>query len=172
MRIFRIGILLLFSCLILGSCGAAMQASRAEREAERLAYAEAIQKGDFILDITQIIPRGYPSRTSTGEYSLRLKESVVDTRLPFLGESRMPVFGGNDEISIVFEKEKVVLQSDFSDARKGEYRYIFQGGKGQDKWTVTLQLYDNGRANIGCASRSGRYMSFIANIVIPDEVQN
>lgn len=168
MIILRNSLLLLTACLLLNACGAASPAARAEEEARRVATATAIEKGDFLLDITQIIPRGYPSRSSTGEYTLRLKDGVVTTRLPFLGESRMPVFGGVDDISIVFDGEKVDLRRDFSDAGKGEYRYQFQSG-GQDAWTVTLQLYDNGRAYIGCNSRSGRTMSFIANVLLPED---
>lgn len=169
MKNFRIILILLATCLIAGSCGAFSQASRAEREAERQLLVQAIESGNFVLDVTQIIPRGFPSRTSTGEYALRLKNSVVDTRLPYMGESRTATYGGVDEISIVFDSEKVDLQRDFSDAAKGEYRYSFRGGKGQDTWTVTLQLYDSGRANIGCASRTGRYMSFLANILVPED---
>jgi hypothetical protein len=167
MRTYRNSLILLATCLIAASCGTVSQASRAEREAERQMLVQAIEAGNFVLDITQIIPRGYPSRSSTGEYALRLKDGVVDTRLPYLGDSRTPTYGGVDEISIVFDSEKVALRKDFSDAGKGEYRYQFQGGKGQDTWTVNLQLYDNGRANIGCSSRSGRYMSYLANILVP-----
>ena len=168
MKNFRIILILLTTCLIAGSCGSFSKASRAEREAERQLCAQTIESGYFVLDITQIIPRGFPSRTSTGEYALRMKDGVVDTRLPFIGESRTATYGGVDEISIVFEAEKVDLQKDFSDAAKGEYRYTFKGGKGQDKWTVYLQLYDSGRANINCISRNGRYMSFLANILMPE----
>ena len=168
MKKFRIILILLAACLIAGSCGSFSKASRAEREAERQLCAQAITAGNFVLDITQIIPRGFPSRTSTGEYALRLKDGVVDTRLPFIGESRTATYGSVDEISIVFDSEKVDLHKDFSNAAKGEYRYTFQGGKGQDKWTVYLQLYDNGRANINCTSRTGRYMSYLANILVPE----
>ena len=164
-------IILLIACLPLVSCGSLSQASRAQRQAEertmKAQMTEAIEKGDFVLDIKQIIPRGFPSRTSTGEYALRLKDNVVTTRLPYFGEARTATLGG-EEISIVFEKEKVSLQRDWSDASKGEYRYMFKGGKGIEKWTVILQLYDNGKAHIVCTSSGGRYMSFIADILIPE----
>lgn len=150
------------------ACGTASRAQRAaEREAERAAMAAALEKADFKLEVTRIIPRGFPSRVSTGEYALRLKDNVVNTRLPFIGVSHEATYGGVDEISIVFEDEKVNLQTDFSNRAKGEYFYRFVGGKGKDKWTVTLQVYDNGTANIVCTASGGRYMSFFANLVIP-----
>ena len=164
-------IILLIACLPLVSCGSLSMASRAQRQAEEKAMkaeiTEAIEKGDFVLDIKQIIPRKFPSRTSTGEYALRLKDNVVTTRLPYIGESHTATLGGK-EISIVFEKEKVSLQRDWSEASKGVYRYMFKGGKGIEKWTLTLQLYDNGKAQINCSSSGGRYMSYIADILIPE----
>ena len=70
MKNFRIILILLTTCLIAGSCGSFSKASRAEREAERQLCAQTIESGYFVLDITQIIPRGFPSRTSTGEYGV------------------------------------------------------------------------------------------------------
>lgn len=154
--------------MVISSCGAAYQQRRAsEKQAEIKANREALENCDFILEVTRIIPRGFPSKSSNGEYQLRLKGDVVDTRLPFMGSSHDAQYGGVDEISIVFEKETVNLIKDFSNAATGEYRYQFSGGKGKDRWTVTLQVYDNGTANIGCSSNGGRYMSYIANLVIP-----
>lgn len=166
-------LVLVLSVAAIASCGAASQTSRAERaaakEAERAAMVAALEKPDFKLDITRIIPRGFPSRVSTGEYMLRLKGDVVDTRLPFIGVSHEATYGGVDEISIVFEKEKVALQTDFSNRAKGEYFYRFTGGKSKDKWTINLQVYDNGTANIVCTTSGGKYMSFFAEMVIPQD---
>lgn len=156
--------------MLLASCGASSNAARsAEKEAERQAIVQAIENCDIILDITQIIPRGFPSRVSSGEYQLRLEGDVVTTRLPFFGTSHEAQYGGTDEISIVFDKEKVQLAKDFSDAaKKGEYRFQFKGGK-SGPWTVTLQIYDNGSASIGCAGTGGKYMSYFANLRIPEK---
>ncbi len=173
MKSIRDILILLLSGLILVSCGASYQESKArrsaEKEAERQSIIKALTNADFTLDVTRIIPKGYPSRESTGEYSLRLKNSEVTTRLPFIGDSYAASFG-NDEISIVFNKEKVTLITDFSDAAsKGEYRYRFAGGEGPNKWTVDLQIYDNGSALIGCSGTGSRYISFYANLVMPNE---
>ena len=166
--------LLFFSLIgmLLASCGASSKAARsAEKEAERQAIVQALENCDFVLEITQIIPRGFPSRTSTGEYTLKLEGDVVTTRLPFFGTSHEAQYG-SDEISIVFDKEKVQVTKDFSDAeKKGEYRYQFKGGK-NGPWTVTLQIYDNGAANIGCSGPGGKYMSYFANVRIPDKNEN
>ena len=161
------------AAILLCSCGALSPASKAaraaEKEAERAAFVNALENCDFILEVTTIIPRGFPSKTSTAEYRLRLDGDVVTTRLPFIGESREAVYGGTDEISIVFDKEKVQVMKDFSDSAKGEYRYQFQGGKGPGKWIITLQIYDNGNASIGAAGSGGKYMSYFANLILPDK---
>lgn len=158
--------------LLLSSCGVSGQAGReqrrAQKEQERQAMVRALDKADFTLEITQIIPLGYPSRTSTGEYTLRIRDNVVNTRLPYIGDSHMATFG-SDEISIVFKNEKVTLLTDFSNAAsKGEYLYRFTGGEGPDPWTVNLQVYDNGKAVISCSSRSGRTMNYYAEMRLPD----
>ena len=92
-------------CLLMSSvalsCGVARQTAQ-----EHEALVDAIEDSEFILDITEIMPFGYPSRASTGEYALRVDDETVTTRLPFIGDSRMPMMS-SDEISIVFEKEKV-----------------------------------------------------------------
>ena len=156
--------------MVLASCGASSNAARsAEKEAERQAIVQALENCDFILDVTQIIPRGFPSRATTGEYTLRLEGDVVTTRLPFFGTSHEAQYGGTDEISIVFDNEKVQLMKDFSDAeKKGEYRYQFKGGK-SGSWTITLQVYDNGSASIGAAGSGGQYRSYFATVRIPEK---
>ena len=154
-------------CLLMSSvalsCGVARQTAQ-----EREALVDAIEDSEFILDITEIMPFGYPSRASTGEYALRVDDETVTTRLPFIGDSRMPMMS-SDEISIVFEKEKVDMAKDFSAASRGEYRFRFKGGKGLDQWTVNLQLFDSGKAYIRCVSTSGRQMSYMANVVVPKD---
>lgn len=163
--------------MIIASCGASYQETKekraAEKAAERAAIVKALENADFILDVTQIIPHGYPSRMSSGEYQLRLKGDVVNTRLPFIGSSHEAQFGGVDELSIVFENEKVQVIKDFSAAAtKGEYRYQFKGGKGKDTWTVTLQVFDSGSASINCSTTGGRFMNFFANLELPADGEN
>lgn len=163
MRFFKTIIICLVACPILFSCGIYRQTAE-----EKQAMVAAIEQPDLILDITQIIPFGYPSRSSTGEYALRIQGNTVTTRLPFIGDSRIAT-SPMDEISVVFEKEEVDLLHDFSHAVAGEYQYQFKGGKGQDKWKVFLQLFDSGRAYIRCTSTSGRQMSYTADIRIPED---
>lgn len=172
MKKLRNAILLLLAGALLASCGASYQQTKAQRaaekEAERQACAQALKASDFILDVTMIIPRGFPSKATTGEYRMRVKNDVVNTRLPFMGESHEPAFGGADEISIVFKDEKVQMNRDFSDAAGGEYRYQFTGGTGKNRWKVTIQAFDNGSASIECSSTGGKLMRYTANVLTPD----
>ena len=165
--------ILFFICtmVLLSSCGASGRAARtAEEAAERAAIIQAIEQADFILDVNHIIPQGFPAKSTTGEYELRLKGDVVTTRLPFIGVSREATYAGVDEISIVFEDEKVDLRRDFSKvSSKGEYTYIFKGGKGRTPWTVTLDIFESGSATIRCTNSDGRVMTYYANLVIPEK---
>ena len=162
---------LVCTVFLLASCGTSNRAVRsAEEAAERAAIVQAIEQADFILDVNYIIPQGFPSKSSTGEYSLRLHGDVVTTRLPFIGTSREATYAGVDEISIVFDKEKVQLMKDFSQVSvKGEYTYIFKGGKSRQPWTVTLHIFETGSATILCTNPDGRVMNYYANLVVPKD---
>lgn len=164
--------ILVLAGLVLASCGASYQEAKAQRkaaqEAERQAIVNALETCNFDLDITTIIPRGYPSRMSSGEYKLSIRGNVVNTRLPYIGSSTEASYG-SDEISIVFKNEKVNVIKDFADAAKGEYRYQFKGGEGPSIWTVSIRVYDNGVAAISCANTGGRFMSYNANLVLPQD---
>lgn len=164
--------LVVLSVFSVACCGSSSGLSKSERNARKAAeeamYVKAIKDRDFTLEITQIIPHGFPSRTSQAEYYLTVKGDVVNTRLPYMGDSHYAVMGGED-ISIVFEKEKVSFMQDFSDERKGEYRYSFTGCAERGSWKITLQLYNNGRAHIGCFSPLRGTMSYVAEIKLPSE---
>ena len=163
MKTTRILLFCLAALLPLSGCGVASASRSAEKEAERQAVVQAIESGNFVLQVVEIIPQGFPSKTSNMDYEMRLKDGVVDARLPFIGRSYDAGYPGK-ELSVVFEKEKVVLQKDFSEAAKGKYRYLFKGGK-DDVWTVSLLLWDSGTADIDCASQTGRFMKYRANLV-------
>lgn len=163
---------MLVAMLFSASCGSSSSLSRSERkaqeEAEKAAYIKAIKERNFDLDITQIIPKGFPSTISTGEYYMTVRGDVVNTRLPFRGSINTTMIDGQ-ELSIVFDDMKVEMRSDFSDEKSGEFRYQFAGKPSDGSWVVTLQLYDNGKAHIGCQSASRGSMSYIANIIIPEK---
>ena len=151
------------------SCSASY---RAQQAAERAAVAAMVREGldnmDFVLEITQIIPRGFPTKSTLNEYEFKVKGDEVETRLPYFGESRTPVYG-DQEISIVFKNQKVQIAKDFSDASDGEYRLLLNAYSGSVLWTVTIQIFDSGMARIGCKNASGDYMSYIADFTLPEK---
>lgn len=158
--------------LLITSCGAAYNETKGQRSAqeaiEQAVNVKALENANFILEVTQIIPVGFPSKSSLGEYELRLDGNIVTTRLPFIGVAKELQFGNNDEdISIVFDKEEVDLSKDFSKASKGEYHYKFKGGKGKRPWTVHLTVFDNATGSIDCFCEDGRAMHYFANMRIP-----
>ena len=158
------------AAMLLVSCGPYSKLSKEQQavvdEKAKAAYVRAIEKPDLKLEVTQIIPTGMPTKVTSLEFSLTLKGNEVTTRLPFIGVSHEPHYGGADEISIVFDHETVDLQKDFSKADKGEYFYKFKGGEGYYKWEVQLQLYDNGNAYINCDCTDGRSMKYVAQIAL------
>ena len=173
MKNIRTVLIFLLAGLILSSCGTSNRAERkAAKEAERQAIVATLEQCNFDLEITRILPRGYPSRQTLGEYKLSLKDGVVDTRLPYIGDSYSATIGG-EEISVVFNKEKVTVLKDFSlAASQGKYLYQFKGGEGHYKWTVDIQIFDSGSATITCSCSDGRFMGYYANLVLPNGDEN
>ena len=163
-------LLVALAAILAVSCGPYSKLSKEQQEKVdkkvQAAYVRAIKKPDVTLEITQIIPIGRPTKFTNGEFRLTLEGNEVDTRLPFIGVSHEPHMGGIDELAIVFDHEKVDLKSDFSKADKGEYKYMFKGVEGFNKWDMTLRLYDNGVAYIDCSCQDGRLMNYIADINI------
>ena len=164
--------LVALAAILTVSCGPYSKLSKEQQtvvdKKVQAAYVRAIKKPDVTLDITQIIPIGMPTKFTNGQFELTLEGNEVTTRLPFMGVSHGPRMGGIDEISIVFDHEKVDLKSDFSKADEGEYIYKFKGGDGFDKWDMTLRLYDNGTAYIDATCQDGRMMKYIADINLRD----
>ena len=160
------------AAMLVVACGPYSSLSKEQQAAVdkkvQAAYVRAIEKPDVTVMVTQLIPRGLPTKTTNIEYKLTLKDDVVNTRLPFIGTSHTPSYGGVDEISVVFDDEKVDLQKDFSKADKGQYVYKFKGGEGYYKWEMTLELYDDGNARIDANCADGRSMSYYGNIVLRD----
>ena len=91
----------------------------------------------------------YPSRETMNEYQIQFNGNKVSCRLPYMGNSHTASFG-DDDISIVLDRQQVNYTDDFSDAGKGEYRFFFQAVSGHNSWKFTVQIYDNGIAYIGC----------------------
>ena len=59
---------------------------------------------------------------------------------------------------------------DFSKAStKGEYLFQFKGGKGRYPWVVTLSVFDSGSATIYCSGSGARYMTYFANLIVPEK---
>lgn len=165
-------LLVALAAILTVSCGPYSKLSKEQQSVVdskvQSAYVRAIKKPDVKLDITQIVPVGLPTKFTNGEFRMTLEGNEVTARLPFIGTSHEPHMGGIDDISIVFDHEKVDLTSDFSKAGEGEYKYKFKGGDGYYKWEITLRLYDNGTAYIDCTCQDGRMIKYIADITLRD----
>lgn len=136
---------------------------------EESRYTDAILNRNFDLEILSIKPSGFPSKSTLGEYFLKVRGDVVDTRLPFIGSSSQPVFSG-EEISIVLENEKVTFSEDFKKASKGKYVYTFEGPASNGSWVFTITLNSNGVAYINCSSPTRGIMNYSAEILIPEQI--
>lgn len=60
------------------------------------------------------------------------------------------------------KEKKIDIAEDFS--KKGEYLLFFKTYSGKDLWEITVQIYDNGKVNIGCSSNSKDYISYMGDL--------
>lgn len=155
--------------VLVSSCGATAAEKKAEKKAAEALYAqkidEAIKSMDFTIEITQIIPRSFPSKITQDGYTIEIKGNTVTTYLPYFGVSRSSI-APSDEQSINVKKQEVIYGRDFS--KPGQYKLSFTAMSGKDKWEFVLQIFDNGSVNIGCRCTDRDSMSYLGEIVFED----
>jgi len=151
--------------VILSSCGAASAERKAIKKAQEQQVALNVEKSvkekEIDILINKILPLNYPSRTTQQGYFLKIKGDILDCHLPYFGVARTATLG-TEEQSIKIEKKKIVIAEDFS--KKGEYLLFFKTYSGKDLWEITVQIYDNGKVNIGCSSNSKDYISYMGDL--------
>lgn len=163
-------IVLLATVAMLCSCGASSQERKAAKAAEEAQYAKQIDAAmnnlDFTIEINRIIPRSFPSKSTQDGYTLQYKDGLLTCYLPYFGTARTAVFG-NEEVSIVADKQEVQMNTDFT--KSGQYRMSCKVKSGNVMWNIVIQVFNNGLSSLDCTTDSRDGISYQGEIVFDEK---
>ena len=150
---------LLAAALAVSACGILSSETREEKAAREAREAQmvrqGIENGDFTIDIDRMYPIRGSSKTVTN-YSVRIKDGVLYSHLPFIGQAWRVPYGGGHALNF--------------DAPIGNYS-VFQNGKDgyeiriyvktdEDEHLYRITLFDNGRASLDVQSGNRERISY------------
>jgi len=141
------------SCGVLTGETHAEKTAREAREAQMV--VENLQAGNFRIDIDRMYPLRGSSQHVTN-YSVTVKDGMIDSHLPFIGQAWRVPYGGGHALNF--------------DAPIGNYS-VFQNGKegyeiriyvktDEDEHLYRITLFDNGRASLDVQSGNRDRISY------------
>ena len=150
---------LLAVALAVSSCGVLSgetREERAQREArEARMVDDNIQAGNFTIDIDRMYPvRGSSQHVSN--YSVSVKDGVLDSHLPYIGQAWRVPYGGGHALNF---KAPVGTYNVFR-TQDGGYEIRILVKTDEDQHVYTLTIFNNGRTSLDVQSQNRERISF------------
>ena len=118
-----------------------------------------LKAGDFRIDIDRMYPlRGGSQHVSN--YSLSLKDGVLNSHLPYIGQAWRVPYGGGHALNFSAE----IGSYDVVRTRDGGYEVRIFVKTDEDQHVYTLTVFDNGRASLDVQSQNRERISFSGNM--------
>ena len=150
---------LLAAALTVSACGVLSGETREEKVArearEAQMVADNLQNANFTIDIDRMYPlRGTSQHVSN--YSVSVKDGVLDSHLPFIGQAWRVPYGGGHALNF---KAKIgsykVVQT-----RKDGYEVRIYVKTDEDEHLYLLTVFNNGRASLDVQSGNRDRISY------------
>ena len=138
-------VLTVASCGVLSSETRQEKAVREAREAQMV--VENLQAGDFRINIDRMYPIRGSSQHVTN-YSVTVKDGMIDSHLPFIGQAWRVPYGGGHALNF---KDKI-LSYKVTQTRKDGYEVRIYVKTDEDEHLYLLTVFDNGRASLDVQS--------------------
>ena len=158
------------AALLLSGCGILNSETREERAAREAREAQMVndnlKAGDFRIDIDRMYPlRGGSKHVSN--YSLSLKDGVLNSHLPYIGQAWRVPYGGGHALNFSAE----IGGYDVVRTRNEGYEVRIYVKTDEDQHVYTLTVFDNGRASLDVQSQNRERISFsgIMDFYPPEE---
>ena len=158
------------AALLLSGCGILNSETREERAARKAREARMVndnlKAGDFRIDIDRMYPlRGGSKHVSN--YSLSLKDGVLNSHLPYIGQAWRVPYGGGHALNFSAE----IGGYDVVRTRNEGYEVRIYVKTDEDQHVYTLTVFDNGRASLDVQSQNRERISFsgIMDFYPPEE---
>ena len=161
-------ITLMLGVFLLQGCGVLMESredrlAREEQEAQLI--RESLEKGDFKMDIRQMIPLQMAPRHVTN-YSVTVKGNHIISHLPYSGRAWDVPYGGGHALNYESDiQEKTVYRND-SD---GSYTVRLLIRTDEDTHVYTFQFSLGGSASLHVQSRNRDSISYNGTFLFSEE---
>lgn len=139
----------------------------AKKAEEKAAILNIIKSNKFKIEISKIFPLSSPAKVTTDGYFVELNGGKFSCMLPYYGSSKTAIMGG---VSLSFEakNQKVnILQGEDPKFDSFIYQFYFKNENLNDNWRCTIEIYDNGDANIRIDEGSRDAISYRGEILVP-----
>lgn len=150
---------LLAAALTVSACGVLSGETREEKVAREAREAQMVvdnlQNADFTIDIDRMYPlRGTSQHVSN--YSVSVKDGVLDSHLPFIGQAwRVPYGGGH---ALNFKAD--IGSYNVAKTRKDGYEVRIYVKTDEDEHLYLLTVFNNGRASLEVQSGNRDRISY------------
>ena len=159
---------LLVAVLAVSACGVLSSETREERVAREAREAQMVRKavetGNFTIDIDRMYPIRGMSKT-VSNYSIKVKDNVLNSYLPFFGQAWRVPYGGGHGLSF----EAPVLNYSVANNGKDGYEIRIFVKTDEDEHLYRLTLFDNGRASLDVQSGNRDRISYTGEMVFKEE---
>ena len=150
---------LLAAALTVSACGVLSGETREEKVAREAREARMVvdnlQNADFTIDITRMYPLRGTSQHVTN-YSIKVKDGVLDSHLPFIGQAwRVPYGGGH---ALNFKAD--IGSYNVVQTRKDGYDVRIYVKTDEDEHLYLLTVFNNGRASLEVQSGNRDRISY------------
>ena len=150
---------LLATVLAVSACGLLSSETREERVVREAKEAKLVRQGLETGNFTIDIDRMYPLRGSSkmvSNYSIKVKDGVLISHLPFIGQAwRVPYGGGH---ALTFDAP--IVNYTVTRPRNDGYEVRIYVKTDEDEHLYRLTVFDNGRASLDVQSQNRDRISY------------
>lgn len=140
---------------------------RAEREAKLIEQTKKLVAAKaWQFDAKTMLPSQGRSKNLISPYSVVLKDSNVDSYLPFMGVAYSAPYGSSDS-PMIFESP--IEKYSFEDGKKGGYIIKFTAKNKNDIISYTFNVSSNGSASLSVSSTNRQHISYNGDLVPIEE---
>lgn len=147
MKTFRYLIVAVLFLLVAGTSSA--QTREEKKEALKTYVGEQVNGRTFKLEASMAYPMSGRSIPLTTPYGLQMKKDSVDVYLPYYGRAYQIPYGGGEGLRF-----KAPVENYSSKLKKDRYRITFEATTSEDNFRFSVDLYDDGSANIHVTMRN------------------
>jgi len=159
---------ILVAVLAVSACGILSSETREERVVREAKEAQMVRQGLETGNFTIDIDRMYPLRGSSkmvSNYSIKVKDGVLISHLPFIGQAWRVPYGGGHALNF---DAPVANYTAVENGRDG-YEIRIYVKTDEDEHLYRLTLFDNGRASLDVQSGNRDRISYSGQMVFKEE---